>query len=163
MFSLLFWHNQLFKKYVDPKCLHNFTFCVICLVKQYRGEWFLMQDKWQIWYNHTLQWLVLILWTLMPCNHSVLQTMTCRYFFGKWEIIMMHHGDSSALRHLPALYNNTNYCIQVHVYLFVRVHIHLFIGLTVMHILNLVFRHHVNYAGSFKTLSNKSKVTTNSE
>ena len=31
-------------------------------------------------------------------------------------------------------YNKRNYCIQVHVYLFVGVHMHISIGLTVMHI-----------------------------
>ena len=39
-----------------------------------------------------------------------------------------------ALQHLPALYNKRNYCIHVHMYLFVGVHMHLSIGLTAMHI-----------------------------
>ena len=51
----------------------------------------------------------------------------------------MRHRDLSALQHLPALYNKRNYCIQVHVYLFVWVHVHLSVGLTVMHILNWAF------------------------
>ena len=50
-----------------------------------------------------------------------------------WTINMTRHGDCSALRHLPALYNKRNFCIHVHVYLFVPVHVHLSIGLTVMH------------------------------
>ena len=32
------------------------------------------------------------------------------------SITMTRHGDWSALRHLPVLYNKRNYCIQVHVY-----------------------------------------------
>jgi len=50
------------------------------------------------------------------------------------SIDMTLHGDLSALRHLSALNNKRNYCIQVHVYLFVQVHVHLSIGLTIMHI-----------------------------
>ena len=50
------------------------------------------------------------------------------------SINMTLHEDLSALQHLPALYNKRNYCIQVHMYLFVLVIKHLSFGSTVMHI-----------------------------
>jgi len=50
------------------------------------------------------------------------------------SINMTQQGDRFTHRHLPALYNKRNYCIQVCMYLFVQVHMHLSIGLTVMHI-----------------------------
>ena len=58
----------------------------------------------------------------------------CIYLRGIDLINMTWHGDRSALRHLPALYNKRNHCIHVHVYLFVRVHVDLSIGFTIMHI-----------------------------
>jgi len=54
------------------------------------------------------------------------------------QVNMTQDRDCSALRHLPALYihvyNKRNYCIHVHVYLFVQVHVCLSIGLTIVHI-----------------------------
>ena len=49
-------------------------------------------------------------------------------------INMTRHGDGSILRHLSALCNKRNYCIQVDVYLFVWEHVRLSIGFTVLHI-----------------------------
>ena len=41
---------------------------------------------------------------------------------------MTRHRDPPALWHLPALYNKRNYCIHVHMYLFVQLHVRLSIG-----------------------------------
>jgi len=50
------------------------------------------------------------------------------------QLTWTRHRDHFALRHLAALYNERNFCIHIHVYLFVWEHMHLFIGLTIMHI-----------------------------
>jgi len=47
-------------------------------------------------------------------------------------INMTQHRDCSAHRHLPALNNKRNYCIHVHMYLFVWENVNLSIGLTII-------------------------------
>ena len=50
------------------------------------------------------------------------------------EFNMTRYRDPSALRHFSTLNNKRNYCIHVHMYLFVREHVHFSIALTVVHI-----------------------------
>ena len=50
------------------------------------------------------------------------------------EFKMTRYRGHSSLRHLSTLYNKRNYCIHVHMYLFVREHVHFSIALTVVHI-----------------------------
>ena len=83
----------------------------------------------------------------------VLITWLIYRLFFDWiscSINMTRHGDRLDNRHLPALYNKSNYFTHVHVCLFVLVYVHLSIGLTVM----IYFKLGVSVACQLNSVSN---------
>ena len=97
-------------------------------------------------------WLLTDDLLILSLNHSIYIynymyiKLSCIYvtvLFRLMTINITRHRDRSALRHLPALNNKRNYCIQAHLYLFSD-NVYLSIGLTIMHIYNWPFQSHVN-------------------
>ena len=94
---------------------------------------FIQSIAWEYWHD-TLEFITP---RLLNCEIGGLDYIVIykiKYKLCFTYFVIKRHEDHSTLRHLPALYNKRNYCIHVHVYLFVALHVHLSIGLTVIHI-----------------------------